>query len=87
MQVPRALEGHLNRCLCVALGLFALVLFGSGCGGSQEGAPPDPAKSAQAGPNTRIKFKDEYKQVLGKDGKLLLKPSETKKLPSRFPKS
>ena len=38
--------------------------------------------TAIASGNSRIKFKDEYKQMLGKDGKMLFKPSESKKKPA-----
>jgi hypothetical protein len=76
----------LNRCLRTALGLFALLSIGAGCG-SNSGEKAEPGKPIPAGPDTRIKFKDEYKQMLGKDGKMLWKPSESKKRPQGIPKS
>jgi hypothetical protein len=79
-------EGPLNRSLCAAIGIAGLLTLGTGCGsGTPE--PPKDLTSANAGPNARLKFKDEYKQMLGKDGQLLWKPSESSKRPPGVPKS
>jgi hypothetical protein len=72
-----------NRIACAAIGLFAIVSTGSGCGSNT--AAPTPGKAEAAGGNARIKFKDEYKQMLGKDGKMLFKPAESKKRPEGVP--
>jgi hypothetical protein len=75
-----------NRLLLAAIGLAASVILGAGC----DSKTPTPAKvtsSADAGPNKRLKYKEEYKQMLGKDGQLLWKPSESNKRPPGIPKS
>ena len=66
-----------------ALALLALVGLESGCGKTE--APITPGETVVAGGNSRIKFKDEYKKMLGKDGKMLFKPSERKLPPGRVP--
>ena len=38
-------------------------------------------------PEQHLKYKEEYKKMLGKDGQLLWKPSESKKRPPGIPKS
>lgn len=52
--------------------LAACSILASGCG--PEPAPPTVTGAAAAGPNRRYQMKEEYKQVLGKDGQLLWKP-------------
>jgi len=71
---------HLNRGLCAAIALVALVCLVSGCGSSAN-APPTTGAAVEAGPNSRIKFKEDYKKMLGKDGQLLWKPSQSRRLP------
>ena len=76
----------MNRLTKAAVGVAASLLLGSGCGSDT----PPPTKinsSADAGPNARLKFKEEYKQMIGKDGQLLWKPSSTTKRPPGIPKS
>jgi hypothetical protein len=63
---------------------MALFCAGPGCL-SNSGAPSEPAKPVQAGADARIKFKDEYKQVIGKDGKLLVNPTDSRKRPPSIP--
>jgi hypothetical protein len=69
-----------NRTFRALAGLVALVAIGPGCGPNS--APPtEPGQPVQAGANTRIPFKEEYKQMIGKDGKMLWKPSQSTKRP------
>jgi hypothetical protein len=79
-----SLEVYVICSVRTVIGLFAVVWFGSGCGSN---APPPTAdgKLPVAGANSRIKYKDEYKQMLGKDGKMIYKPSESKKRPQGSP--
>jgi hypothetical protein len=74
----------LNRRLIAAIGSVGLACLGPGCG-STPIPEPAPGKNVQAGANTRIKFKEEYKKMIGKDGKLLFKPSESNKRPPDMP--
>jgi hypothetical protein len=76
----------LNRRLRAAIGLLALVYFVPGCG-SNAADPAAAGKPVEAGPNSRIKFKDEYKDMIGKNGQLKWKPSQSKKRPPGVPKS
>jgi hypothetical protein len=76
----------LNRCLRAAIGIVALVCLVPGCG-SNTADPVAAGKPVEAGPNSRIKFKEEYKDMIGKDGQLRWKPSESKKRPPGVPKS
>jgi len=62
------------------IGLVIVLGFASGCGSSTPA--PAPGQPAIVSGNSRIKFKDEYKQMIGKDGKMLFKPSESKKKPA-----
>jgi hypothetical protein len=78
-------EGPLNRSLCAAIGIAGSLILGAGCG--SDTPTPTVAGPAVAGPNKRIKYKDEYKKMLGKDGQLLWKPSQSSKLPPDVPKS
>ncbi len=51
--------------------VFSTVLFlGAGCGGPE--GPPEATKgnTVQAGADRRVKFKDEYKKMIGPDGKM-----------------
>jgi hypothetical protein len=63
----------LNRCLRAAMGLVVLMGLGSGCGSEPE-APASKVELSKVGGNQRLKFKDEYKNMIGKDGKFLMKP-------------
>jgi hypothetical protein len=71
------------RTIRAAIGLVALIGLGSGCGSNTPA--PAPGQPVLAGGNSRIKFKDEYKNMLNNDGKMLWKPSESKKRPPGVP--
>ena len=75
---------RMKLCTRSAIGAFVLVFIGSGCG-SGSGTTPTEGK-VDAGPNSRIKFKDEYKKMIGKDGQLLFKPGTSGKRPPGIPK-
>jgi hypothetical protein len=77
-------EGHVSRNIRAAIGLFAVGWFGAGCG-SNTAPPAIEGKPAVAGGNSRIPFKEEYKKMIGNDGKMLFKPSESKKRPKGVP--
>ena len=77
----------MGRFLREAAGLATLLILGSGCGSSTPTPEKAALSSADAGPNSRLKFKDEYKKMLDKDGKMLFKPSESNKRPPGVPKS
>jgi hypothetical protein len=47
--------------------------LGSGCGSGSE-APASKVDLSKVGGNSRLQFKEEYKQMIGKDGKVLMKP-------------
>ena len=72
-------ENHVNRTARSMIGLAAISWFGTGCDSSSSPPAPKPGQPVVAGPNSRIKFKDEYKKMIGKDCKTLWKPSESKK--------
>jgi hypothetical protein len=73
-----------NHRLRAAIGLLVLASFAAGCGSNA--VDPDAAgKPVVAGPNNRIKFKEEYKDMIGKDGQLKWKPSQSKKRPPGVP--
>ncbi len=72
------------RCIRAKIGLIALVCLAPGCG-SNAVAPATPGKTVEAGPNARLKFQDSYKQAIGKNGQLIMKPSM--KSPKSVPKS
>ncbi len=63
----------MNRCLRAAIGLVVLMGLGSGCGRESE-VPASKVDLSKVGGNQRLQFKEEYKQMLGKDGKFLMKP-------------
>jgi hypothetical protein len=63
----------LNRCVRAAIGFVVLMGLGSGCGTEPE-VPASKADLSKVGGNQRIPFKGEYKQMIGKDGKVLMKP-------------
>jgi hypothetical protein len=63
----------LYRCLRAAIGLVVLMGLGSGCGSGSE-APASKVDLSKVGGNSRLQFKEEYKQMIGKDGKVLMKP-------------
>jgi hypothetical protein len=66
-------ELPLNRCLRAAIGLVVLMGLGSGCGREPD-VPASKVDLSKVGGNQRLPFKDEYKQMIGKDGKFLMKP-------------
>ena len=69
----------MNRRIRTAFCLFAVVVLGTGCGSNT--AQTTPGQPVVAGGNSRIKFKPEYKKLLGEGGKTHFKPSEFKKPP------
>jgi hypothetical protein len=76
----------MNRFSLAAIGLAISVVLVSGCG--QTAAQPEKVgSSAEAGPNARLKYKEEYKQMLDKNGQLRWKPSESTRRPEGIPKS
>ena len=62
--------------------LFSLVFLECGCGGSSNESAVTKNNTVQAAADRHIKFKDEYKEMLGKDGKMKWNPSQTKKRPA-----
>ncbi len=56
--------------------LAVLACTVSGCGSSP---PPAVASSPTAITDHRLKYKEEYRQVLSKDGKIVVKPGMIKK--------
>jgi hypothetical protein len=62
--------------------LGSMVFLEFGCGGSTTDSEATKNNTVQAAADRHIKFKDEYKQMLGKDGKLKWNPSQTKKKPA-----
>jgi hypothetical protein len=75
-----------NRLSRTAIVLVVAVVLGAGCGPSPTPPPGSGNSSADAGPNNRLKYKDEYKKMIGKDGKMLFKPSESSRRPEGIPK-
>jgi hypothetical protein len=67
---------------CAAVVLFAVASVGPGCGKTE--APTTPGQPVVAGGNSRIKYKEEYKDMI-KDGKMLFKPSDRKLPPGQRP--
>lgn len=69
---------------CVARSMLiaaACIGFQAGCGSGTSTAPPSsPDDIGEAGPNRLLRFKPEYKQMIGKNGELL------KKRPPSVPK-
>ncbi|MDR3622157.1 MAG: hypothetical protein P4L85_22595 [Paludisphaera borealis] len=63
-----------------ALIVLACLGFGAGCGSQTPASSSAPAELGEAGPNQRLRFKPEYKQMIGKHGELL------KKRPANIPK-
>jgi hypothetical protein len=75
-----------NRHSLAVICLAASVILGSGCG--QSAAQPEKVgSSAEAGPNSRLKYKDEYKKMLDNKGQLRWKPTESSRRPEGIPKS
>jgi hypothetical protein len=60
------------------VGVAMLISFVPGCGSDAAPELPGPGRLGEAGPNRRLKLKDEYKQAIGKDGRLILKPGMKK---------
>jgi hypothetical protein len=67
-------EPPLDRCLRAATGLVVLVGLGSGCGRGEPEVPASKVDLSKVGGNQRLQFKEEYKQMIGKDGKFMMKP-------------
>jgi hypothetical protein len=63
----------LNQCLRAAIGLVVLMGLGSGCGREPE-VPASKVELSKVGGNQRLQFKPEYKDMIGKDGRFLMKP-------------
>jgi hypothetical protein len=66
-------EPPLDRCLRAAIGLVVLMGLGSGCGREPD-VPASNVDLSKVGGNARLQFKEEYKQMIGKDGRVLMKP-------------
>jgi hypothetical protein len=80
-RVLRAQEDPLTRLFRPAIVLSSLVFIECGCGGSTTESEVTKNNTVQAAANGRIKFKDEYKQMLDKDGKMKWNPSTSRKRP------
>jgi hypothetical protein len=75
-------EDDLNLFFSRAIVLALLALLGPGCGSNHvTSSPATKGDTVPAAANRRIRFKEEYKQMLGKDGKMLWTPSTTNKRP------
>jgi hypothetical protein len=68
----------LKRVCYALLGISLLIGLESGCGSDSGPEMAVPGKLDDAGPNRRLKIKDEYKQAISKDGRLILKPGMKK---------
>ena len=68
-------------------GVAMLISLVPGCGSDAAPESPGPGRLGEAGPNRRLKLKDEYKQAIGKDGRLILKPGMKKPDFARKPPS
>jgi len=64
-----------------AIVLASLLFLESGCGGSSTESEATKNNTVQAAADRRIKFKDEYKDMVGKDGKMKWNPSQSSKRP------
>ncbi len=64
----------MDRSLRAAIGLVVAVCLGTGCGGGEPEVPASKVDVSKVGGNQRLQFKDEYKQMIGKDGKFIMKP-------------
>jgi hypothetical protein len=71
----QALILSFRQCARSTLIALATIGFSGGCGPTTMPAPPAPADGSlgEAGPNRRLGFKPEYKQMIGKNGELLKK--------------
>jgi hypothetical protein len=78
----RAQEDPLTRSFRLAVIPASLAFLEFGCGGSVTESEATKNNTVQAAADRHIKFKDEYKEMLGKDGKLKWNPSQTKKKPA-----
>jgi hypothetical protein len=66
----------LKRCLRAAIGLVVLIGLGSGCGSEPE-VPASKVDLNKVGGNQRLQEpKQDYKQLIGKDGKFQAKPGK-----------
>ena len=64
----------MDRCFrAAAFGLVVLMSLGFGCGREPE-VPAAKVDLSKVGGNQRLQFKEEYKQMIGKDGRFLMKP-------------
>jgi hypothetical protein len=61
--------------------LVVLVSLEFGCGGSASNSEATKNDTVQAAANRRIKFKPEYKDMIGPDGKMKFNPSQVQKRP------
>jgi hypothetical protein len=73
----------LKRFLYALMGITILMCFGPGCGSDS----PSDAAAQGAGPNRRLKLKEEYKQAIDKNGRMIMKPGMKKRVTSAGPKS
>jgi hypothetical protein len=64
----------LKRYVSTLVGLTLLCTIGPGCGSQSSSETTAPGQLGEAGPNQRLRLKEEYKQAIGKDGKMILKP-------------
>jgi hypothetical protein len=64
------------------IGLVVLLGLGSGCGSNPE-IPASKVDPMKIGANRRLEVKEEYKQMIGKDGRFLMKPGMKSPPPSR----
>ena len=68
--------------------LVACCALLAGCGEKPAAGPSGQFDASLAGPNRRFKGKeDQYRQALGKDGRLMYKPGMKNPLPPAPPKS
>jgi hypothetical protein len=81
------MEVNVNSFSRFAIVLGTAVVLGVGCSPGPTPAQGTGNSSADAGPNSRLKYKEEYKKMLNKDGQLRWKPSESARRPEGIPKS
>ncbi len=72
----------MKRCPLAAYGLIVLMGLGSGCGQKPEEVPASKVDISKVGGNQRLKPpSDDFKKLIGKDGRVLMKPGM--KIPPR----
>ena len=64
--------------LALTVGVALLISFVPGCGSDAAPESRGPGGLGEAGPNRRLRLKDEYKQAIDKNGHLILKPGMKK---------